>query len=226
MCVTIYIYICTHSLSTGVMKKIALTVAFCMLSVPCLRAQDEITLSYGCVSVPCFAYTFASTFATVLTFGLIEPENFHSTGVVSAGYWHNFSPRFSVGGSLAYENFRMNFNQYAGKDENGQTIRELSGWDRISFTSLMPGIRYRWVNREHFGMFTRANAGGIWYHNREIDVQADEDHRETHPAGDDFGFAFQLSLIGIEMGKGHWRCMAEIGWGMEGFATAGVKYIL
>lgn len=213
------------------MKKIALILAFGMMLAPCVKAQDcrlqndEITLSYGRVSIPGFAYTFASIFTTALTFGYLSPEGFHSTGALTAGYWHHFSSRFSVGGNLVYENFRMNFNQYAGKDENGQILRKPSDWNNMSFTSLMPGVKFQWVNREHFGMFTKADAGGIWYHNQRIDIQADESNRETHDAGNDFGFAFQLSLIGIEAGNGHWRGTTEIGWGMEGLVQAGVKYI-
>ncbi|MCQ2083972.1 MAG: hypothetical protein MJY58_05720 [Bacteroidaceae bacterium] len=210
------------------MKRIALTLALSILFAPCLKAQEfrnEFDLSYGRVSIPGFAYTFASVFSTVLTFGLITPEGFHSTGAITAGYWHYLTPRFSAGGGLTYEGFRLRFNQYAGKNAAGEVLREPSDWNNMSFTSLMPGVKYRWVDRKHFGMYTKANVGMIWYHNQRISVQADENNWEQHDPSDDFGFAFQLSLIGLEAGNGHWRGTTEFGWGMEGLVQAGVKYI-
>lgn len=210
------------------MKKLALTLALSMIFAPCLKAQDfnnEFDLSYGRASVPGVAYTFASVFATVLTFGYLAPEDFHSTGAVTAGYWHYFSPRFSVGGDLAFENFKLRFSEYRGKDAEGQSLREPSDWNNMTFTSLMPGMKFQWVDRAHFGMYTKANVGGIWYHNDQIKVKADEENWEEHESSDDFGFAFQLSLIGIEGGNGHWRATTEIGWGMEGLVQVGVKYL-
>lgn len=210
------------------MKRIALTLALSMIFAPCLRAQefnDEFDLSYGRVSVPGFAYTFASVFSAVFTFGLVTPQDCHSNGALTAGYWHYISPRFAIGGDLAFERFKLRFDQYAGKDGDGNRIYEPSDWNNMSFTSLMPGIKYQWVDREHFGMYTKAAVGGIWYHDQKVSVQANETEREERPAGNEFGFACQLSLIGIEAGNGHWRGTTEIGWGMEGLITAGVKYV-
>lgn len=208
------------------MKKLALILALAMVMPHGMKAQEnEISVSYGRGSLPAITYTMASVFAPVFSFGLLEIEDSHSLGCVTAGYWHYFNERLSVGADLSAELFKLCFNQYDGKDDNGKAKYRPGDWQRLDFVTLMPGVKYKWVSRSHFGMYSKLSAGATMYYQHDISVQADESETEERVADTDFSFAMQFSPLGIEAGNESVRGFTEIGFGMEGIILAGVRYI-
>ncbi|MCQ2126772.1 MAG: hypothetical protein MJZ06_05005 [Bacteroidaceae bacterium] len=208
------------------MRKISFILIVALMMPRGMRAQtNEFSIEYGRGSLPAIAYTMGSIFAVAFGFGLLQIEDSYSLGCVTAGYWHYFDERFSVGGDISTEIYRMNFNVYDGKDEEGKSKYRPSDWKRMEFCSLMPGVRYKWVSRPHFGMYSKLCAGATLYHQHDISVQTDETETEELESDTDFSFAMQFSPLGIEAGNESVRGFTEIGFGMEGIILAGVRYI-
>ena len=82
----------------------------------------------------------------------------------------------------------------------------------------MPAIKWYFVNKDAFGLYSKAAVGAAFLSNTEKDLQ-------TGKSKDDNGtyFLFQLSFIGVEFGK-QFRGFAEAGVGEQGFLLAGIRY--
>ena len=82
----------------------------------------------------------------------------------------------------------------------------------------MPAIKWYWVNKDSFGLYSKGAVGAAFLNSTEKDLATDttKDDSSTH-------FMFQLSFIGIEFGK-QFRGFVEGGVGEQGFLLAGIRY--
>ena len=82
----------------------------------------------------------------------------------------------------------------------------------------MPAIKYYWVNKNSFGLYSKAAVGAAFLNSTEKDLATNtsKDESSTH-------FMYQLSFIGAEFGK-QFRGFAEVGFGEQGFIQAGIRY--
>lgn len=200
------------------MKRFVLALIVCLLTFPLAHAQEdvapqrlpnEINVSYGRVSLPSFAMVLGGVFGTAFTFGLVKMDEFSTSGAISVGYYRYLTDHFAVGGDLSYEKLLLGFAGYTVDStyENKLTPRH------STFYSVMPGIKFSWFNRNHFGMYSKLNAGAL--------LQT-SDQEESDSINLSFGI--QVDPIAMEFGGMSFRGFLEIGIGMEGLVKAGVRY--
>ena len=202
------------------MKRFALIILVCLLAFPDANAQsewaphrlpDEINVSYGLVSIPSFAMVLGGALGTVFTFGLAKMDEFGTTGAISVGYYKYLTDHFAVGGDLCYERLLLGFAGYTGDSTYENKLTP----NHSTFYSVMPGIKLSWFNREHFGMYSKLNAGAFL----QTSSQGESDSTN-------FSFGFQVDPIAMEFGGMSFRGFVEAGIGMEGLVKAGVRYAL
>lgn len=175
-------------------------------------SSNELSISYGRASIPGIAMTLGSVLGTAFSFGLAKPDQIGSSGALGIEYFHYFNNgRFAVGGLASAEDFRISWMQSNGKDENGETIYEPGPIQHSCFIALMPGVKYRWVSREHFGMYSKACGGGC--------VVPGSD-------GASFSWAIQITPIGMEAGNQRVRGFLDLGFGFQGLIMTGVRVTL
>lgn len=170
---------------------------------------DELSLTYGRVSIPAFAMTLGSVLGVVFTGGAAKPEHIYSSGAIGLEYFHYFNGKFAVGGSAVYENFHQEWLTRTGTDQSGEPVYEPGSVSNEAFVSVMPAIKFRWFNRTHFGMYSKACAGVL-----------------LQPSSDSVSFGFQASPLGMEAGSSTVRGFAEFGLGTQGMVLAGVRVSL
>lgn len=196
--------------------------------------SDEISLSYGRVSIPGFAMTFGSVLGAAFSFGLAAPDHIGSTGAIGVEYFHYFNPHVAVGCAGVFEDFHLGWKVYDHKDDDGNNIYRPGNTSHNLFTSLMPAFKWRWLYKEHFSMYSKIGFGGCWQYTPEITTvstvtDADgstHNETETTAASSSFTFSAQLSPIGMEFGGDRFKGFTEIGIGMQGLLVLGVRYSL
>lgn len=165
--------------------------------------KNEISVSYGQATVPQFAYMFGGIFGVVFTAGHFEFDNTVMTGTLGVEYNHWVNNWFGYGGAVFAE--YMTSDTYT-KDSNG--VRKNNGTYTLIAASVMPTARFRWFNKPHFGMYSKIGAGlGLVYGS------------ELEPTP----ISAQVSPVCMEFGGNSWRGIVELGVGMQGIATVGVK---
>lgn len=179
------------------------------------RPVNELSISYGGITLPDIAMSLGGAFATVFTFGLGKMSDMSFSGAFEAEYLHYVTPRIAVGAAAGYEHITMTMDTYNGKDENGNSQYAPGKKDHISFIHLMPEIKASWFYTPRVSMYSKAAIGVA------VSTDADESVKESV---DNFCWALQLTPIGIDFGGRSFRGFAELGGGFQGLLVGGLRY--
>jgi hypothetical protein len=189
------------------MKRLFLMVVATIMVTMNTNAQDEpkneIGVFYGVES--------ASNILSVLTssFAAAAGDQGSWWGPIGAEYYYHISPVVAVGGVAVYASCKA-------EDEKTNT-EDLSE----TFITLMPSMKFNWLRKKSFGMYSALSAGVMFASMSVNDAakKADPDAKDetiTH-------FMFQATALGIEFG-GNLRGFVEAGLGEKGTLCAGLRY--
>lgn len=176
-----------------------------------LETRHEISLSYG--AVPNSIWIDALTDIVPAMFG----HKYKSTsyvGPIGLEYYYHTSPLVGVG---AIAVFATN-----GEDEYYK--EELCSHRNRSYYTLMPAVKFNWLRKAKWGMYSKVGLGATLSHFK------DEDKGETATPQGEVGstneviFNFQASLLGVEVGGQQVRGFAELGIGEQGVVLGGVRF--
>lgn len=155
--------------------------------------KNEIRVSYG-------ALTFnqgVNLFVEIITLTFAQMD-INLTGSVNIEYLRYLQRWASVGVSASYE--------YGREGESAETKA------RHHYITLMPTSKLYWLNRAHFGMYSRLGVGATYVHG----YTDNENTSHWRPA-------FQLSGVCLEAGGDSVRGYLELGWGTQGFVQLGIS---
>ncbi len=182
-------------------------VAVAMMTAMNVNAQNEnlhheLSLSYGLGSIAQFGDGIGEGLG--LAFTNTEYDDGSIVGPITLEYFYHFNnPRLAVGGSFTYSKWDSKIMVRNSQSKVGERNR--------NFFSVMPAFKSYWINKNHFGLYSKV-AAGVGF------LQCTDNDFETHKKKDDNGcyFMFQLSFIGVEFGS-KFRGFAEAGIGDQGF---------
>lgn len=197
------------------MKKILVMVAAAMMTATSIFAQEEqprheIGVSYG-AGVSLIGDGIANGLVTGLFEAMGGRKNTNQQELGTFGleyFYHLNNPRLAVGGVATFSRF----------GEDVEKDDKKVGERRRVYVSLMPAVKYYWVNKKHFGLYSKAAVGAMYATAKSENIQ---DH--TTSKDNQLYFMFQASLIGLEGGSTHIRGFFEAGVGEQGIILAGVR---
>lgn len=200
------------------MKKYMVMVAVAMMTAMNVNAQsdepkNEISISYG---AGCFS-TIGDGLGNAIGNGIFDQltgcewKDSKAFGSIGVEYFrHLDNPRLAVGGIVTFASFGEDVVKKSGGQKVGDRTR--------SYISLMPSVKYYWVNGKNFGFYSKAAVGATML----IDKRNDN---ETNKSSSDSKLFFtgQVSPIGLEAGSTNVRAFMEAGFGEQGILLAGLR---
>lgn len=197
-------------------KFLLAALAICaFVSVPA-QAQDEdtrheVAVSYG--GIPNSIWIDAYTDIIPAMFGE-KHETKRRIGPIGLEYYYHTSSLIGVG---AVAVFATSNQDCIYNDTKTSDITK-------SFFTVMPSIKFNWLRKAHWGLYSKVAAGATYA--RFNDEDCDDNGKKTGDSAvsSDLLFNFQASLIGVEAGGAHLRCFAELGVGEQGIALAGLRF--
>lgn len=169
------------------------------------QKKNEIILSYSQVTLPQTAYFVAGIFGVAFTAGHFTFENTRPYGALGLEYDRNVNNWFTYGavGVVDY----ISSDSYNVDGDGNKTYK---GKFSFGYVSLMPLAKFRWFTNPKFGMYSKIAFGaGIVPGGEEENLQV--------------SFAGQLSPVGMQFGGGNVSGILELGYGMQGIVTLGIK---
>lgn len=164
--------------------------------------QNEIGVFYGFGSVS----NIISDIGTAFTYSTGDQTGYW--GPIGVEYYHHLSKVVAVGVVAEYAGCKW--------DEP----YKIDGSLKTSYISVMPSVKFNWLRKEHFGLYSSLSAGvmiATLKASGEIkDAQEDPDETVT-------SFMFNINPIGAEYG-GAFRGFAELGFGEKGLLCLGLRY--
>lgn len=198
------------------MKKFLLMVVATIMATGIAKAQNEdlkheIGISYG-VGLS----TISDGIGHGIGSGIFDSmtghkwDNDRRFGTLAAEYFYHLdNPKVAVGGIAT-------FAQY-GEDVLRKSNDEKIGKRTRNYISLMPSMKYYWLNKNYYGLYTKLAAGAMLL----LDNQKDYTDNEKSNSSKAY-FAFQVSALGFEFGA-KFRGFIEVGVGEQGIVLGGLK---
>ena len=139
-----------------------------------------------------------------------EYANNKQFGTLAVEYFrHLNNPRLAVGAVLTYAKYGEDIVKKDGGQKQGERSR--------NYFAVMPAVKYYWVYKEHFGLYSKAALGlMMMFEKEELNGKSDDDN--TNPY-----FMCQVSPIGLEAGGRAIRGFMEAGVGEQGFLLFGLR---
>lgn len=198
------------------MKKIIAIVVVTLMAATTLFAQNdeprhEIGVSYG-AGVSLIGDGIASGLVNGLfnSLGDSKKTNQKELGTFGVEYFYHLNnPRVAVGGVATFSRYGEDIE----KDD------KKVGERRRTYISVMPAIKYYWVNKQHFGLYSKAAVGAMY-----ATAKSENYPDNTSSKDNNFYFMYQASFIGLEAGSTHFRGFFEGGIGEQGIFLAGLRY--
>ena len=195
------------------MKKLSFLFA-ALMAVMSLQAQDEkprheIGVSYG-AGVSLIGDGIGNSVGTGLFDALFGYNwtNRKEFGSLGLEYFYHLSdnPRVALGGILTYARY--------GEDVEKDGVKK--GDRKRTYMTLMPSVKYYYVDGKNFGLYSKAAVGVMMLHSKSsMNSQSDSDSS--------FRFMGQVSLLGVEAGSQNLRGFLEFGIGEQGIILIGLK---
>lgn len=175
------------------MKKIFVILVVALAATLNLSAQNEwkneIGVSYG------FG-TFTDMSSSYLK-GIFSGKQTNYIGAFGAEYFHRPNAgALGVGLVGTFSTCKWNDSDKA----------------RTKYISIMPAVKYNWMNREHISLYSKVALGVL------IGMENIDSQDKTKAA-----FAWQASVLGAEFGSA-FRGFLELGFGEQGLVVAGLRY--
>ena len=197
------------------MKKILLLAVAAMIATVNANAwednvKQEVAISYGVWSNSDIINAF-ETIGTNIVGASTGDEHF--MGPIGVEYFYHLNKWFSVGGIGCYG--QMHQDLFLTGKKNGK-----DGEIKNYYLTLMPAMKFDWVRKSHFGVYSKLGIGGT-LRNEKIDYDAasKDDYNDT-----EVHVNWQISLLGLEAGGNRLRGFLEIGTGEQGIFDIGLRY--
>lgn len=189
------------------MKRVLIAlVAF--MAVICTQAQteyprNEVGVSYGALSNSQWMNVYEHVFTSLATVGVTTYGDDSFIGPISAEYFYHVENWVAVGGIFVYSQNKQDVKI------SGSVAGELTD----NYFTLMPAVKFDWLRKRHFGMYSKLAAGATLHRQA-----TDKDSESTVHVN------WQATPLGLEAGSLEVRGFAELGLGEQGFIVGGIRY--
>lgn len=188
------------------MKKIIVTMCVALLSMGA-QAQEckhEVGVFYGVGS--------ASNVLSVITSSISAAAGDQSSfwGPIGVEYYYHISPGVALGGVAEYASCKAE-DEKTRKDDLTE-----------SFITIMPSVKFNWLRKKNFGMYSALSAGVMF-----CSISCNDNAKQSDPKAKDetlTAFMFQATALGAEFGGEQFRGFVEAGIGEKGLLCAGLRY--
>ena len=198
------------------MKRIFVLAAVAMMTAVSAQAQDgyedtkhEIAVSYGGLSNATWMAFGEDLGTAMISIGKVRYEDGKIFGALGLEYFYHVSPVIGVGAIAAYA--RETKNLYIANDMYGELKK--------NYISVMPAVKFNWLRKKYFGMYSKAAIGATFSSKKEEYSKGDFENKSESKVNLDF----QASVLGLEAGSPYVRGFVELGVGEQGVFLAGIR---
>ena len=154
----------------------------------------------------------ASNILSIITSSISAAAGDQSSfwGPIGVEYYYHVSPVVGVGAVAAYAGCKAE-DEKTHQDDLTET-----------FITVMPSVKFNWLRKKHFGLYSAASAGVLF-----CSVSCNDNAKTADPNAKDETvavFMFQATAIGAEFGGEQLRGFVEAGIGEKGQLCAGLRY--
>ncbi len=169
--------------------------------------KHEIRPFYGTAYATSFSDIFAKTLSNGLL-GIAQKTETTTFGMAGLGYRYHIN-RLGLGLDLGYSTANENLFK---KEEDTKPFET----NKIKRFFIMPTVSFSYYKRNVIDLYWAVSAGAI-YETTKKDVKSDDPENKTI-------IAYQVTPIGLRIGKGFIGGFLELGYGQKGIINTGISF--
>ena len=193
------------------LAAMAISALFCISAQAQDDTRHEVSVSYGAVPNTIWVDVFSDIIPGI--FGETHKTK-NYVGPIGLEYYYHTSSKIGVGAVAVFT--YNNLDSFYKDVQSSQITR--------NYFTFMPSMKFNWLRKNNWGMYSKVAAGVTYAHFNEEDCDDNGKKTGEKSTAKDLLFNFQASLIGVEAGGQHLRGFAEFGIGEQGIALAGVRF--
>lgn len=149
---------------------------------------------------------------------------------ISVEYFHHLNKTISIGAIGGFNGYTSDmyatWQRNTGNGESYTTSKENIGSASKYYITLMPAVKFDWLRKKHFGVYSKLGIGLTYSIEKETQKRDGDGNKVDKKVYDESKFMgnFQVSLLGLEGGSQKVRGFAELGFGEQGIVLAGLRY--
>lgn len=174
------------------------------------ETRHEIAVTYGAVPSSLWFDVFANVIPSI--FGE-KHDNTQYIGPIGMEYFYHTSPLVGVGAVAVFST----------NNEDTYRNETLSKHKLRSYYTLMPAVKFNWLRKNNWGMYSKLALGASLGHFSSQGYNENGKLTGEKTTSNEVFFNFQASVIGIEAGNSHVRGFVELGPGEQGVALVGIR---
>ena len=172
--------------------------------------KQELAVTYGIYSNSQWLDVFEDL-GMVITGARLHDDSF--IGPLSVEYFYHAKKWLGVGAIAVFGTNNQEIYLGGKKPEN------YYGESNNTYYTLMPAVKFDWLRKKHFGMYSKVAVGATYRHDS---VKKTVDHKDF--SDNSVHFNWHLTAIGLEAGSPYVRGFLEVGNGEQGMFLLGVRY--
>ena len=173
--------------------------------------KNEFTIGYGFMPSSSFRYNPGC---------LIYPET-DNVGAIYVTYTRRLNKVLGIGVTACFDPIRLNYHDNVnGENTLICTVSQYS-------IALLPHLKINWLNTKYVNLYSKVAPIGIrycTYNQKEYYPDLYEIESPYDSFADKISYAYQFTPIGIEIGTKQLAGFLQIGIGMEGMISVGLRY--
>jgi len=180
------------------MKKMIMMAAMLVAAMTVQAQDDDVRNEIGVY----YGFGAASDIVSAIgtAFNLSHSDQTGLWGPVGVEYYYHVTPGIAVGAMASITGCTWSKNADASS----------------KYITVMPSVKFNWLRKEHFGMYSSLSAGVMFFHTSVKDNGNEQSENKTV-------FMAHVTALGAEFG-GPFCGFVEAGFGERGMLTAGVRY--
>lgn len=190
------------------LAALAISALFCVPAQAQDETRHEVSFSYGVLPNSLWLDITSDVLSSMLG---ATYDHSAIVGPIAIEYHYRTSPLIAVGAIATF----------AKHNEDEKLWSEVTRTSKNAYFTVMPSLKFNWLRRPNWGMYSKIAAGASLRHSSIKDNEVVNAKEETDNM---VFFNFQVSALGIEAGTENVRGFAELGVGEQGVALAGVRF--
>ena len=154
--------------------------------------------------------------------GSTSYENESYLPAFSAEYFYHVNKVIGIGGIVAFTGQKSDMYGTIQYSSSNKTEKGKIGEAKRTCFSILPAVKFDWLRKKNVGLYSKVAIGASFMNEKQT-LEADGKSGEVDKDNEVI-VNFQASLIGCEVGSEKVRGFAELGWGEQGFASAGLRF--
>jgi len=154
--------------------------------------------------------------------GYVSYRDTKTIPTINVEYIYHLNKVVGIGGAVSFNSFSKDMYCTWQNNTTNTSEEQKVGDAKKTNISIMPVVKFDYIRKDHFGLYSKVAAGVTYMHEKETQDISGQ-NKEVN-SKNEYLLNFHVTLLGAEFGSKNFRGFTELGFGEQGIAQIGLRY--